>query len=103
MQSRLEQLMHRRVIYTVTDQDGIYTGTVERDSNGRAYVQDDNGICVLYDTGILATVEEEDMTDHKRYLDEKNKSTHLYIRMKLEKITLKFAQIFIFIFVTFFA
>lgn len=70
MQSRLEQLMHRRVIYTVTDQDGIYTGTVERDSNGRAYVQDDNGICVLYDTGILATVEEEDMTDHKRYLDE---------------------------------
>lgn len=46
MQSRLEQLMHRRVIYTVTDQDGIYTGTVERDSNGRAYVQDDNGICM---------------------------------------------------------
>lgn len=47
MQSRLEQLMHRRVIYTVTDQDGIYTGTVERDSNGR--------------------------TDHKRYLDEQYK------------------------------
>lgn len=51
-----------------------------------------------------------DMTDHKRYLDEQYKiavldykSTHLYIRMKLEKITLKFAQIFIFIFVTFFA
>lgn len=43
MQSRLEQLMHRRVIYTVTDQDGIYTGTVERDSNGRAYVQDTHG------------------------------------------------------------
>lgn len=73
MNDRLEPLMHRRVIYTVTDQDGIYTGTVERDSNGRAYVQDDNGICVLYDTGILATVEEEDMTDHKRYLDEQYK------------------------------
>ena len=36
-------------------------------NDSRAYVQDDNGICVLYDTGILATVEEEDMTDHKRY------------------------------------
>lgn len=47
MNDRLEPLMHRRVIYTVTDQDDI--------------------------------------------------------RMKLEKITLKFAQIFIFIFVTFFA
>lgn len=45
MNDRLELLMHRRVIYTVTDQDGIYTGTVERDSNGRAYVQDDNGMC----------------------------------------------------------
>lgn len=42
MNDKLEPLMHRRVIYTVTDQDGIYTGTVERDSNGRAYVQDDN-------------------------------------------------------------
>lgn len=63
MDDRLELLMHRRVIYTVTDQDGIYTGTVERDSNGRAYVQDDNGICVLYDTGILATVKEETLDD----------------------------------------
>lgn len=62
MNDRLEPLMHRRVMYTVTDQDGIYTGTVERDKN-----------------------------------------THLYIRMKKQKITLKFAQIFIFIFVTFFA
>lgn len=70
MQDRLEQLICRNVIYTVYDEDGTYTGTVERDSNGRAYVQD---------------------------------STHLYIRMKLEKITLKYAQIFIFIFVTFFA
>lgn len=63
MNDRLELLMHRRVIYTVTDQDGIYTGTVERDSNGRSYVQDDNGICVLYDTGILATVKEETLDD----------------------------------------
>jgi hypothetical protein len=63
MNDRLELLMHRRVIYTVTDQDGIYTGTVERDSNGRAYVQDDNGICVLYDTGILETVKEETLDD----------------------------------------
>lgn len=63
MNDRLELLMHRRVIYTVTDQDGIYTGTVERDNNGRAYVQDDNGICVLYDTGILATVKEETLDD----------------------------------------
>lgn len=27
MNDRLEPLMHRRVMYTVTDQDGIYTGT----------------------------------------------------------------------------
>lgn len=63
MQNRLEELMHRRVIYTVTDQDGIYTGTVERDSYGTPYIQDDNGICVLYDTGILATVKEETLDD----------------------------------------
>ena len=30
MNDRLEPLMHRRVIYTVTDQDGIYTGTGKR-------------------------------------------------------------------------
>lgn len=65
MQSRLEQLMHRRVMYTVTDQDGIYTGTVERDI---PYIQDDNGICVLYDTGILATVEEETETKAPTYI-----------------------------------
>lgn len=58
MNDRLEPLMHRRVMYTVTDQDGIYTGTVERDSYGVPYIQDINGICVIYDTGILATVEE---------------------------------------------
>ena len=54
MNDRLEPLMHRRVMYTVTDQDGIYTGTVERDSYGVPYIQDINGICVIYDTGILA-------------------------------------------------
>jgi hypothetical protein len=63
MQNRLEELMHRRVIYTVTDQDGIYSGTVERDSYGAPYIQDDNGICVIYDTGILATVKEEEVDD----------------------------------------
>lgn len=63
MQNRLEELMHRRVIYTVTDQDGIYTGTVERDSYGAPYIQDDNGISVIYDTGILATVKEETLDD----------------------------------------
>lgn len=68
MQSRLEQLMHRRVMYTVTDQDGIYTGTVERDSYGVPYIQDDNGICVLYDTGILTTVEEETETKAPTYI-----------------------------------
>lgn len=68
MQSRLEQLMHRRVMYTVTDQDGIYTGTVERDRYGVPYIQDDNGICVLYDTGILATVEEETETKAPTYI-----------------------------------
>ena len=68
MQSRLEQLMHRRVMYTVTDQDGIYTGTVERDSYGVPYIQDDNGICVHYDTGILATVEVETETKAPTYI-----------------------------------
>lgn len=63
MNDRLELLMHCRVIYTVTDQDGIYTGTVERDSYGAPYIQDDNGICVIYDTGILATVKEETIND----------------------------------------
>ena len=59
MNNRLEPLMHRRVIYTVRDQDGIYAGVVERDSYGAPCILDDNGICVIYDTGILATVEEE--------------------------------------------
>lgn len=59
MNNRLEPLMHRRVIYTVRDQDGIYAGVVERDSYGAPCILDDNGICVIYDTGILATVERE--------------------------------------------
>ena len=68
MNDRLEPLMHRRVMYTVTDQDGIYTGTVERDSYGVPYIQDINGICVTYDTGILATVEEETETKTPTYI-----------------------------------
>lgn len=68
MNDRLEPLMHRRVMYTVTDQDGIYTGTVERDSYGVPYIQDINGICVIYDTSILATVEEETETKTPTYI-----------------------------------
>lgn len=53
MQDRLEPLICRNVIYTVTDSDETYTGTVERDSNGRPYIQDSDGIAIVYDTGIL--------------------------------------------------
>lgn len=63
MNNRLEPLINRRVIYTVTDQDGIYTGIVKRDSYGAPYIIDDNGICVIYDTSILATVKEETLDD----------------------------------------
>lgn len=38
MTDRLEALICRTVIYTVNDQDGTFTGTVERDGNGRAYI-----------------------------------------------------------------
>lgn len=58
MQDRLELLICRNVIYTVTDSDETYTGTVERDSNGRPYIQDSDGIAIVYDTGILKTVQE---------------------------------------------
>ena len=58
MQDRLEPLICRKVIYTVFDEDGTFTGTVERDSNGRPYIQDDDGIAVVYDTGILEDVQE---------------------------------------------
>lgn len=57
MQDRLEPLIYRKVAYTVYDEDGTYTGTVERDSNGRAYISGDDG-AVVYDTGILQSVQE---------------------------------------------
>lgn len=57
---RLTGLMHRRVAYTMTDEPGhTYTGTVERDSYGRPYIQDETeSVVVVYDTGILQTVKE---------------------------------------------
>ena len=57
---RLTDLMHRRVAYTMTDEPGhTYTGTVERDSYGRPYIQDETeSAVVVYDTGILQTVKE---------------------------------------------
>lgn len=58
MTDRLEALICRKVIYTVFGEDGEYTGIVERDSNGRPYIQDDDGVTVVYDTGILLTVRE---------------------------------------------
>lgn len=57
---RLEQLMCRRVAYVMTDEPyTTYKGTVERDSNGRPYIQDENeaGV-IIYDTGALKTVKE---------------------------------------------
>lgn len=57
---RLTDLMHRRVAYTMTDEpEKTYTGTVERDSYGRPYIQDEaDAAAIVYDTGILQTVEE---------------------------------------------
>lgn len=53
---RLTGLMHRRVAYTMTDEPGhTYTGTVERDSYGRPYIQDETESVVV---GILQTVKE---------------------------------------------
>jgi hypothetical protein len=57
MQDRLEPLICRNVIYTVYDEDGTYTGTVERDSYGRPYINGTDG-AVVYDTGILKDVQE---------------------------------------------
>lgn len=57
MQDRLEPLICRNVIYTVYDEDGTYTGTVERDSSGRPYINGTDG-AVVYDTGILKDVQE---------------------------------------------
>lgn len=57
---RLTDLMHRRVAYIMTDEpEKTYTGTVERDSYGRPYIQDETeSTVVVYDTGILQTVKE---------------------------------------------
>lgn len=57
---RLTNLMHRRVAYIMTDEpEKTYTGTVERDSSGRPYIQDENEVqVVVYDTGALQTVKE---------------------------------------------
>lgn len=57
MTDRLEPLICRNVIYTVHDEDGTYTGTVERDSNGRPYINGTDG-AIVYDTGIIKSVEE---------------------------------------------
>lgn len=57
---RLEPLIYRRVQYVMTDEpETTYTGTVERDSFGRPYIQDekDAGV-IVYDTGVLLTVTE---------------------------------------------
>ena len=57
---RLEPLICRRVAYIMADEpDAVYYGTVERDSTGRPYIQDDNEEqVVVYDTGILLRVKE---------------------------------------------
>lgn len=46
MQDRLEPLIYRKVAYTVYDEDGTYTGTVERDSSGRPYINGTDGAVV---------------------------------------------------------
>lgn len=57
---RLEPLLYRRVEYVMTDEPDItYTGTVERDSHGRPYIQDEfESYVVIYDTGVLKSVKE---------------------------------------------
>lgn len=57
MTDRLERFLHRDVLYTVFDEDGEFFGTVERDSNGRLYIAGNDG-AVVYDTGILQSVQE---------------------------------------------
>ena len=54
---RLEKFVNRNVMYTVNDEDGTYTGTVERDSSGRPFINGIDG-AVVYDTGILKDVQE---------------------------------------------
>jgi hypothetical protein len=57
---RLEHFICRRVAYIMADEpDAVYYGTVERDSTGRPYIQDENEEqVVVYDTGILLQVNE---------------------------------------------
>lgn len=57
---RLEPLICRRVAYVMTDEpETVYHGTVERDSNGQPYIQDeDEEAVIVYDTGILLQVKE---------------------------------------------
>lgn len=57
---RLEPLICRRVSYVMADEpETAYTGTVERDSNGRPYIQDETDAgAIVYDTGALLTVTE---------------------------------------------
>lgn len=57
---RLEELICRRVEYVMTDEpENVYIGTVERDSNGRPYIQDETDAgAIVYDTGVLLTVKE---------------------------------------------
>lgn len=57
MTDRLDALICCTVVYTVNDEDGTYTGTVERDSSGRPYINGTDG-AVVYDTGILKDVQE---------------------------------------------
>lgn len=58
--NRLEPLICRHVSYVMVDEpETVYYGTVERDSFGRPYIQDENERqVVVYDTGILLTVAE---------------------------------------------
>lgn len=53
---RLEEFLNMDVMYTVYDEDGEFSGTVERDSNGRLYIAGHDG-AVVYDTGILKSVD----------------------------------------------
>lgn len=57
---RLEELICRRVEYVMADEpETAYTGTVERDSFGRPYIQDETDAgAIIYDTGVLLTVKE---------------------------------------------
>lgn len=57
MIDRLEPFICRNVIYSVNDEDGTYTGTVERDSSGRPYINGTDG-AIVYDTTVLKDVQE---------------------------------------------